>query len=589
MALPPPALARTRALVSRRRRIGLPRRSLSSASATPEHDDDAAPAPTLSPVQTSLALSVHFRHPDLGMRDYEILSRATAFLLQVDPPDPAEGALSIPPPSGEGEAPSRHDAKQGHAQKSAFPHLRENRAVRNALLRRQDYKYDPAGGPPRHAHQLNWLEFLPAAFRPKVHVVSSSHVISPWMWPRYYGQDWLKVVTQEHVRYSLEVWGTSSGGKSDKRDGEAIRHEGKLHGSYEPLAKFALSPYPIHHPKEMDVAVIHLKDEDDALKHITDLGVRPLHLPTMHELETSADPVFRPGERVLFQGFEVYEANATDRETLSDAESNKSDAAVDDERIFHPYSALGTLTLASPDRFLARTGGGSLPEGLCGGPVIKLPNETNEDAPLTIRGVVEGIVPPNHENPQLAGLASFLPSYRMREFVDFAERVMLEHIIDPELFTRVVDMKEKKQRRGTTYETGRGDEVRERNDATRLEGDDDEGSPDDPGVRVGMEGIAEESDTPQLDQEYQDIVASLREHHTPEEVDAILATVEREQEEVVKIMETKGGDMDDVIEDVRRRTYEEKDRIMREIEKEMTGQTNVEEGEIIASKDDKTT
>mmetsp|Transcript_30428 Transcript_30428/g.63806 ORF Transcript_30428/g.63806 Transcript_30428/m.63806 type:complete len:177 (-) Transcript_30428:3987-4517(-) len=38
----------------------------------------------------SLALSVYFKQPDLGMKDYEILSRASAFLLAVDP-DPSRG------------------------------------------------------------------------------------------------------------------------------------------------------------------------------------------------------------------------------------------------------------------------------------------------------------------------------------------------------------------------------------------------------------------------------------------------------------------------------------------------------------------
>ena len=38
----------------------------------------------------SLALSVHFNHPDLGMKDYEILSRASAFLLSVDAKDKVE-------------------------------------------------------------------------------------------------------------------------------------------------------------------------------------------------------------------------------------------------------------------------------------------------------------------------------------------------------------------------------------------------------------------------------------------------------------------------------------------------------------------
>jgi hypothetical protein len=29
------------------------------------------------------------------------------------------------------------------------------------------------------------------------------------------------------------------------------------------LAKFALNPYPIHHPEGRDMALIHLKEEDE--------------------------------------------------------------------------------------------------------------------------------------------------------------------------------------------------------------------------------------------------------------------------------------------------------------------------------------
>lgn len=592
-----------RAEPSRRRK----RFSSASASATPEpsgggdgeHNGAAAAAtvPDVSPVNTSLALSVHFRQPDLGMRDYEILSRGTAFLMRVDPPDSEGGTSSSKPPA-----------------LSAFPHLQENAAAREELLRKQDYKYDPASGPPRFPQQLNWLEFCPTAFRPRVHVMASSHVISPWLWPQYYGHDWLKAVEQDHVRYSLEVLGgkttggSDGGGEGGEEEAMAMGHDGRLGGSYRPLAKFALNPYPIHHPNEMDMAVIHLKDEDSALKHLINLGIQPLHLPTAHEFNTSEDPVFDPGERVLFQGFEVFEANKVDDEllpSLTDAKKkNKSnDAPQDDERMFHPYSSLGTLMYAAPDQFLARTPAGTIPEGICGGPVIQLPkiatargsDNTDKDSttPLTVQGIVQGVVPANHEQRNLAGLASFHPSYRIREFVDFAERIMLEHIVEPELFKKIVDLKEKRGGRGgtTTYESNKDGEVHRLDPTRGAEGDNgDDELPNDPGLRASVEGTSEDSDTPNIDRQYSEIVASLRENHTPEEVDAILATIEREQEEVIKIMETQGGDMDDVIAAVRRKTYEEKERIMMELEREMSGRqkaSDVEEGEIVSEKDAK--
>ena len=190
--------------------------------------------------------------------------------------------------------------------------------------------------------------------------MASSHVLSPWQWPKYYGQDWLGEVKQEHVRYSLEVWGSST--DADGPDEDTIKHDGRLLGSYKPIMKFALNPYPIHHPEGMDVSIIHLKQEEEALKHLGKLGVHLLHLPTMHDLATSDNPAFTPGEHVLFQGFQVSEANATDQDALNSNAAKKPETK-EDERLFHPYSSLGVLDRASPDRFLAGTAAEPLPEG----------------------------------------------------------------------------------------------------------------------------------------------------------------------------------------------------------------------------------
>ena len=70
----------------------------------------------------SLALSVYFKQPDLGMTDYEILSRASAFLLAVDPPPPTETD-------------------------SPYAHLGPNARERTVKLHKQHSRYTPAGHP----------------------------------------------------------------------------------------------------------------------------------------------------------------------------------------------------------------------------------------------------------------------------------------------------------------------------------------------------------------------------------------------------------------------------------------------------------
>ena len=115
---------------------GLSSASESSSSTT---SDEVLLPTNISPIHTSLALSVHFRHPDLGMNDFEILSRATAFLLNVDPPSPEGESAAAEEMSSSSS--STHNS-QGHVQKSAYPHLKENRDLRKELLRKQHYSYE---------------------------------------------------------------------------------------------------------------------------------------------------------------------------------------------------------------------------------------------------------------------------------------------------------------------------------------------------------------------------------------------------------------------------------------------------------------
>jgi hypothetical protein len=128
----------------------------------------------------SLALSVYFKQPELGMKDYEILSRASAFLLGVDAPEK------------EPEGPYAH------------LEVAESKRKKKEYLR--THKYSFAGGAGRNIMDLGWLEFAPRECRPQVHVVCSSHVLSPFLWKDYYPQDWLTKVRQEHCTYALEVY-----------------------------------------------------------------------------------------------------------------------------------------------------------------------------------------------------------------------------------------------------------------------------------------------------------------------------------------------------------------------------------------------
>lgn len=414
----------------------------------------------------SLALSVHFKHPDLGMKEYEILSRATAFLLLVDAKDDAEQVK---------------DGPFGHL--DAAEQKRENREYKRAFGRSQ------AGGPTgRDIIELGWLEFAPREVRPQVHVVCSSHVLSPFLWKDYYPQDWLSQVRQEHCAYSLEVY--------DPEKPE------------EALAKIDLNSEPFHHPEGRDIALIHFRDEKSSLKVLRSLGVEAHYL-------RNPDKLFEKGEVMEFDGYVVKELNVVDTDTYQKANSD----ANEDNRAFFPYQDTGILSFHTEDRFFASTPK-PLPEGLCGAPVL------DEDGDLC--GIVEGIVPVDHKNEALAGCAAFLPSYVMKAFVDYVERGLVEKMMPRDLFQIVVTAKKTNSIGGGIF---RKDEKGNYTKETNWE------------------------------DEYDRALANLKERYTKEELDSIMHVVQNERDEVIKIFDTEGGDLDQIIERVRFKTMQIRDMV----------------------------
>mmetsp|Transcript_10674 Transcript_10674/g.25694 ORF Transcript_10674/g.25694 Transcript_10674/m.25694 type:complete len:489 (-) Transcript_10674:123-1589(-) len=444
----------------------------------------------------SLALSVYFKQPDLGMKDYEILSRASAFLLAVDPA----------PASGESDGP--------------YAHLAKNERDRTLKLHKQASKYTPAGHPgdQRTLDQLGWLEFAPREVRPMVHCVCSSHVLAPYLWKDYYPQDWLKKVRQEHCAYSLEVF---------DNDPETMKTVS--------LGKFALNPYPIHHPEGKDIALIHLKQEDQTLKMLTeDLGLEILRLRDL-------DEIYDKGDEVAFDGYVVAEVNQADSETFEgrkcsnasqetfvDDNASTDNNGENDDRVFYPYNESGKLSFHTRDRFFATTPE-PLPEGLCGGPVL----DSNE----MVCGIVEGIVSKDHKNKDIAGSAALMPNYVMALFIDYAERFMLQKILPKTLFQKAVTAK-------TTGQLGSG-----------IFQKDEHGNMQPSGNSLTYEEAFDRA------------VDQLKENHTEEEVNAILNTVQRERKEVLEIMDKEGGDLDEIAERVRARTLHVREMIHEEYRK----------------------
>lgn len=452
-------------------------------------------------------MSVHFRQPDFGMKDYEILSRASAFLLGVDPPLESDSA----------------DGPYGHLEAAE----RKRKAIEFKRKHRYSQPLSGSSGQQREIMELGWLEFVPREVRPKVHVVCSSHVLSPFLWKDYYPQDWLSRVRQEHCSYTLEVY------DSDREENPE-----------EPLAKLALNSEPFHHPEGRDIALIHFREEDSSLKLLKKVGVDMLHLRDPEKL-------FQKGEKMVFDGFVVSVRNKADSEDFGSGgrkqqqqpqkkEGKKEGEPEEDLRVFYPYRETGKLAFHTEDRFFATTPE-PLPEGLCGAPVL--------DADDDLCGVVEGIVPVDHKDKRLAGSAAFMPSYMMKAFVDYVERGLLEQMMPKDLFQMVVTAKKTNSIGGGVFKADKDT------------------------------GKYSESD---WEEAYDMALGKLKERHSPEEFDAIMKTVERERKEVLEIMDKEGGDLDETIKRVRLKTLEMREMIRNQYSKAQQ-QEQHGEGETIKS------
>jgi len=467
--------------------------TFSSSSSSPERSVSGATGRSIK----SLALSVHFKQPDFGMKEYEVLSRASAFLLAVDPP------------SSDGGGKDGTDA-------GPYGHLAEAEQRRkDREYRRGHNRYSPAGGPGRNVMELGWLEFVPREVRPKVHVACASHVVSPFLWKNYYPQDWLSRVRQEHCAYALEVYGRDD---EDEDGGVNSSRNPK-----EPIAKLALNPEPFHHPEGRDVALLHFRDEDSSLKLLKRVGVDLLRL-------RHPDKLYRKGEEMTFDGFVVSERNPVDdgddafddngggaggpRETSSATTTPASANEEEDSRIFYPYRERGNLAFHTDDRFFATTPD-PLPEGLCGAPVL--------DADDDLCGVVEGIVPVDHKDVRLAGSAAFMPSHVMKVFVDYVERGLLERMMPKDLFQMVVTAKKTNALGGGVFKA------------------DKDGNFTDPSDWEEAHDLA---------------LKSLEKRYSEKEVDAILETIRDERDEIMEIFDKEGGDLDEIIRRVRHKTLQ---------------------------------
>lgn len=95
------------------------------------------------------------------------------------------------------------------------------------------------------------------------------------------------------------------------------------------------------------------------------------------------------------------------------------------------------------------------------------------------------------------------------------------------------------------------------------------------------------NDSHKLDAMYNSMLESLKKSHTPEQVEAILGTIEREQQEVMEMIQRDGGDLDEIIATVRERTRQRQKQILEELDKYRNNEDEMREAEIVSESQDK--
>jgi hypothetical protein len=216
----------------------------------------------------------------------------------------------------------------------------------------------------------------------KLHLLTASHVVAPWRFPKYYKDEWLSYVNQNHTNYSLEI-----------RD-----EDGKI------TAETSLLSDSFHHSSR-DLAVLHLDDEDYATRMIEKFGVESQDLLQRQLIE---------GEVLQFHGHDV--SMPSSLSAAGEINDKRHDTEELDERLPKPVLVYGHFATSTACQCFAKTKP-ILTYGMCGGPVtaksstsIRGNGVSETFVTSSVCGMLEGIVPLDSANEQYRGLAAIVDS-----------------------------------------------------------------------------------------------------------------------------------------------------------------------------------
>ena len=268
----------------------------------------------------------------------------------------------------------------------------------------------------------------------KFHLLTASHVVAPWRFPKYYPDEWLRYVNQNHTQYTLEI-----------RDDHGVM-----------LGTASILGNTLHHCTR-DLAVLHLEDEASADQIFATHGIEFQSMSQRelvegevlefhgHDVEMPSSisnddkstgqpassmtepPLSGTGESVESNSNSLVDDTSHGRKEVSDSATDENKAVSgdsegsEDTREPKPLTVYGHFVLSTAKQFFALTKP-VLTYGMCGGAVIARSSSSitangvmKTTTANTVCGMLEGIVPLDSPSEQHRGMAAFIDSATLTE------------------------------------------------------------------------------------------------------------------------------------------------------------------------------
>lgn len=223
------------------------------------------------------------------------------------------------------------------------------------------------------------------------HIITCRHNIAPWIYPKYYPDDFLRSVDEKNVCHTIETRGL---------DGQWITMN-------------LLYPIIYHH-LELDIAVLHLIDEDKSIESLLKANMQICENATTEEIKQRQD------------NLEFYGHNVIHSENSSES----------DFLVPYPLDTTGEIQHITKTQFFASTKL-LLSQGMCGGPVLV--DRLDETSPGSFEvckvsaGFTEGIVPLDSQHLPLRGCAAIIKSDDVKSFLRDIESGAVESVAGGQL------------------------------------------------------------------------------------------------------------------------------------------------------------